>query len=166
MLDKTPAARTEAFLARFDQALQSGRIDEAVSLFAGESYWRDLVTFTWNIKTLEGRDEIRAMLARRLADVKPRGWAVAEGETATESGGVTEALIAFETEVARGYGMVRLKGDLIWTLLTTMAELKGHEEKTGFARPLGAKHGVNPGARTWKEEREHEAHAANSRIRP
>ena len=46
---------------------------------------------------------------------------------------------------------------LIWTLLTTMAELKGHEEKAGFTRPLGARHGVNPGAKTWKELRDEEA---------
>ena len=157
MLDKTPTARVETLLARFDQALQAGKVEEAITLFAAECYWRDLVAFTWNIKTMEGRDEVRDMLAHRLADVKPRDWRVAEGEVATEAGGVTEAWIAFETEVARGYGLIRLKDDLIWTLLTTMVELKGHEEKAGFTRPLGAKHGVNPGAKTWKEEREDEA---------
>jgi putative flavoprotein involved in K+ transport len=166
MLDKTPAARTEALLARFDQALQSGRIDEAVSLFAGECYWRDLVAFTWNIKTLEGRDEVRDMLTECLARVKPRHWALAEGETPTEAGGVTEAWITFETDIARGYGLIRLKGDLIWTLLTTMVELKGHEEKVGFARPLGAKHGVNPGAKTWKEERDEEARTLGFETQP
>ncbi len=166
MLDKTPAARTEALLARFDQALQSGRIDEAVSLFAGKCYWRDLVAFTWNIKTLEGRDEVRDMLTECLARVKPRHWALAEGETPTEAGGVTEAWITFETDIARGYGLIRLKGDLIWTLLTTMVELKGHEEKVGFARPLGAKHGVNPGAKTWKEERDEEARTLGFETQP
>jgi putative flavoprotein involved in K+ transport len=166
MLDKTPAARTEALLARFDQALQSGRIDEAVSLFAGECYWRDLVAFTWNIKTLEGRDEVRDMLTQCLARVKPRDWALAEGETPTEAGGVTEAWITFETDIARGYGLIRLKGDLIWTLLTTMVELKGHEEKVGFARPLGAKHGVNPGAKTWKEERDEETRTLGFETQP
>jgi putative flavoprotein involved in K+ transport len=166
MLDKTPAARTEAFLGRFDQALQSGRIDEAVSLFAGECYWRDLVAFTWNIKTLEGRDEVRDMLAACLARVKPRGWALAEGETPTEAGGVTEAWITFETDIARGYGLIRLRGDLIWTLLTTMVELKGHEEKAGFARPLGAKHGVNPGAKSWKEERDEETRTLGFEKQP
>jgi putative flavoprotein involved in K+ transport len=157
MLDKTPTARVETLLARFDQALQAGKVEEAVTLFAAECYWRDLVAFTWNIKTMEGRDEVRDMLAHRLADVKPSNWRVAEGEVATEAGGVTEAWIAFETEVARGYGLIRLQDDLIWTLLTSMVELKGHEEKAGFTRPLGAKHGVNPGAKTWKEEREDEA---------
>ena len=70
--------------------------------------------------------------------MKPRDWRVAEGETATEADGVLEAWITFETEIARGYGLIRIKDGLIWTLLTTMAELKGHEEKAGFTRPLGA----------------------------
>ena len=157
MLDKTPTARVQAFLDRFGGALEAGRIDEAVSMFAEECYWRDLVTFTWNIKTVEGRSEVRDMLEAQLAATKPTAWQVAEGEEASEADGVTQAWITFETDVARGYGLIRLKDGLIWTLLTTMVELKGHEEKAGFSRPLGAKHGVNPGAKTWKEEREEEA---------
>jgi putative flavoprotein involved in K+ transport len=157
MLDTTPTGRMETFLSRFEEALTAGDIDAAVAMFADECYWRDLVTFTWNIKTMEGRDEVRAMLEDCLARVKPSNWHVAAGESATEAGGVAEAWISFETEVARGYGLIRLKEGKIWTLLTTMVELKGHEEKAGFSRPLGAKHGINPGAKTWKEEREEEA---------
>ncbi|WP_186389819.1 NAD(P)/FAD-dependent oxidoreductase [Stappia sp. TSB10P1A] len=157
MLDKTPTARVQAFLDRFGGALEAGRIDEAVSMFAEECYWRDLVTFTWNIKTVEGRGEVRDMLEAQLAATRPTAWQVAEGEEASEADGVTQAWITFETDVARGYGLIRLKDGLIWTLLTTMVELKGHEEKAGFSRPLGARHGVNPGAKTWKEEREEEA---------
>ena len=89
--------------------------------------------------------------------MKPRDWRVAEGEIVTEADGVLESWISFETEIARGYGFIRIKDGLIWTLLTTMAELKGHEEKAGFTRPLGARHGVNPGAKTWKELRDEEA---------
>jgi putative flavoprotein involved in K+ transport len=106
---------------------------------------------------MEGREQIRDMLEHRLKDVKPREWRIAEGEEAKESDGVLEAWISFETEVARGYGLIRFKNGAIWTLLTTMAELKGFEEKAGLTRPLGAKHGVNLGAKTWKEEREEEA---------
>ncbi|WP_249695364.1 NAD(P)/FAD-dependent oxidoreductase [Stappia sp. WLB 29] len=157
MLDKTPTARVQAFLDRFGGALEAGRIDEAVNMFAEECYWRDLVTFTWNIKTVEGRGEVRDMLEAQLALTKPTSWQVAEGEEASEADGVTQAWITFETAVARGYGLIRLKDGLIWTLLTTMVELKGHEEKAGFSRPLGARHGVNPGGKTWKEEREEEA---------
>jgi putative flavoprotein involved in K+ transport len=156
MLDKTPTARMQAFLDTFGKALESGDIDGAVGMFADQCYWRDLVAFTWNIKTMEGRDQVRDMLKAQLAGVRPSHWHVAEGEEATESDGLMEAWISFETDVARGYGLIRVKNGQIWTLLTTMVELKGHEEKAGFTRPLGAKHGHDVGTKNWIEEREEE----------
>ena len=166
MLDTTLNARVQVFLDKFEAALVTGDLDAAVGMFAPECYWRDLVAFTWNIKTMEGRDQVRDMLAHCLARVKPRNWKIAEGETATEAGGVTESWISFETEVARGYGLIRLQNGQIWTLLTTMVELKGHEEKAGFTRPLGAKHGVNPGTKTWKELRDEEVEKLGFETQP
>ena len=58
MLDTAPNARIAAFLGKFDGALAAGDVDAAVKMFGEESYWRDLVAFTWNIKTMEGRDQI------------------------------------------------------------------------------------------------------------
>ena len=156
MLDKTPTARMQAFLDKFGKALVSGDIDSAVEMFADQCYWRDLVAFTWNIKTMEGRDQVRDMLKAQLFGVEPSNWQVAEGEDATEADGLMEAWISFETGVARGYGLIRVRDGLIWTLLTTMVELKGHEEKAGFTRPLGAKHGHDFGTKNWIEEREEE----------
>ena len=106
---------------------------------------------------MEGRDQVRDMLEHRLPDVKPRGWRIAEGEEASQSDETLEAWITFETEAARGYGLIRLRNGAMYTLLTTMVELKGFEEKAGFTRPLGARHGVHPGAKSWREEREEEA---------
>ena len=149
-------SKLQAFLDQFGAALSAGDIDAATDMFAEDSYWRDLVAFTWNIVTMEGRDQVRDMLNECLARVQPSGWRVAEGEEATETGGVLEGWISFETDVARGYGLIRVRDGVIWTLLTTMVELEGHEEKKGFSRPLGAKHGENVGAKTWKQEREDE----------
>jgi putative flavoprotein involved in K+ transport len=59
--------------------------------------------------------------------------------------------------VARGYGLIRLRAGKIWTLLTSMVELKGYEEPLGFDRPLGARHGAAKHRPTWAEEREAEA---------
>ncbi len=156
MLDSTTNDQVTAFLDAFGSALAQGDIDAVTALFQEDCYWRDLVTFTWNIKTLEGRSQVRDMLSSQLSGVKPSGWALAEGETATEDGGIVTAWITFETEVARGYGLVRLKDGLIWTLLTTMVELKGHEETLGYERPFGAKHGAGKHRKTWKEEIEEE----------
>ena len=156
MLERTPTTKAQALLDKFGKALEAGDIDAAVNCFQADCYWRDLVTFTWNLKTMEGHDQIRDMLKATLANTKPSDWKVAEGEEATEAGGIITAWITFETGVARGFGLVRFKGDLIWTLLTTMTELKGYEEKAGFTRPLGAKHGHGKGRKTWREERDDE----------
>jgi len=166
MLDTTMDARVQAFLDKFGAALTAGDLDAAIDLFATDCDGRDLVAFTWNIKTMEGRDEVRDMLGACLSREKPRQWEIAAGERATEANGVTEAWISFETELARGFGLIRLKNGQIWTLLTTMVELKGHEEKAGFARPLGARHGVHPGAKSWKELRDEEAEKLGTETQP
>jgi putative flavoprotein involved in K+ transport len=157
MLDTTTQDDVTQFLDSFGKALEQGDIDAVTAHFLDDCYWRDLVSFTWNLKTCEGKADIAAMLRTQLGAVRPSGWRIAEGETATEEGGVTTAWIEFETAVARGYGLIRLKDSKIWTLLTTMVELKGHEEPSGFERPLGAKHGAAKSRTTWAEEREAEA---------
>lgn len=166
MLDKAPNKKLSDLLATFGAALAGGDVDRAVACFQEDCFWRDLVTFTWNIKTMEGREQVRDMLVSQLAKVKPSNWTIAKGEDATESDGLLDGWISFETAVARGYGHIRLKDGKIWTLLTTMAELKGHEEKAGFDRPLGARHGHGKDRPTWKEEREKEAAELGFKTQP
>lgn len=166
MLDKAPNKKLSDLLDTFGAALIAGDIDKAVACFQEDCYWRDLVTFTWNIKTMEGRDQVRDMLVSQLAKTKPSNWAITKGEDASESDGVLDGWIGFETAVARGFGHIRLKDGKIWTLLTTMVELKGHEEPAGFDRPLGAKHGHGKNRPTWKEEREKEAAELGFKTQP
>lgn len=156
MLQKAPAKKLSDLLGKFGKALAEGDIDKAVGFFQEDCYWRDLVSFTWNIKTMEGRDQIRAMLKSQIKKIKPSSWALAENESVSEADGLMDGWITFETKVGRGYGHIRVKGNKIWTLLTTLVELKGHEEKAGFTRPLGAKHGSAKNRPSWKEEREKE----------
>ena len=166
MLDTTTADQVRAFLDAFGAALEQGDAEAAAEMFAETCYWRDLVSFTWNIRTMEGRDQVADMLRSQLPAVQPRDWALAEGETPTEDGGVTTAWITFETEAARGYGLVRLRDGRIWTLLTTMAELKGHEEPQGENRPLGARHGAGKHRATWAEERAEEERTLGYESQP
>lgn len=151
MVQVTPTQRASNWLSAFAAALAKGDVPTAVALFDSECYWRDLVTFTWNIKTLESQDDIAEMLKSTLAKVQPGNWQV-DGE-ATEANGVTEAWFTFETNVARGRGLLRLRGDKCWTLLTTMTELKGHEEPKGEKRAMGAEHGVIRERKTWLERK-------------
>jgi putative flavoprotein involved in K+ transport len=154
MTDPSPSAAAQRWLAAFGDALARRDLDATVALFHDDSYWRDLVAFTWNIRTQEGRAAMREMLAARLEDTAPTAFAL-DGD-ATEADGVVDAWFTFETRVARGRGHLRLKDGKAWTLLTTMVELKGFEEKTGERRIKGAEHGVHPGRKTWAERRAEE----------
>ena len=166
MLDTTKADGVQAFLDEFGAALEAGDIDRAVAMFTQDCYWRDLVAFTWNIKTVEGPDQVADMLRHQLGHVQPHGWRLADGELPEEADGITTAWIQFETAVARGYGLVRLRDGRIWTLLTTMVELKGHEEPAGFNRPLGARHGAAKDSPTWREARERELTELGRTVQP
>lgn len=156
MLEKTAGTKIQNVLSALDKALVSRDIDAALELFVDECHWRDFLSFTWNLKTVAGKAEIRDMLEQRLDVVQPGTWRVDANETANHADGVTEGFIEFDTAVAGGYGYIRLKGGLIWTLFTTMVDLKGFEEPGAYSRPLGARHGDHQGDPTWLEERETE----------
>lgn len=157
MLDSTIADRVSAVLNEFGAALAAGDIAAATDLFVTDCYWRDLVSFTWNIRTMEGHDQIADMLRAQLAHTGPSDWQLDPAEIPTEDDGVISAWLRFETKVGRGYGLIRLRDGRIWTLLTALQELKGHEEAKGFSRPMGAKHGAGKNRPSWREEREEEA---------
>jgi putative flavoprotein involved in K+ transport len=156
--------RVSNWLSAFDDAMKNGDSQAAADLFGEVCFWRDLVTFTWNIKTMEGRDEIAAMLDATLAHVKPSNWRV-EGE-ATGDEAMTEAWILFDTAQARGRGQIRLQNGKCWTLLTTMVELKGHEEPKGVARSKGVEHGASRERTTWAEKRAKEEAELGLKTQP
>ncbi len=169
MSKDTPSQRASDWLARFEHALSATDMTAAQMLFMPDCYWRDLVAFTWNIKTQEGRDAIAHMLAWQVPNVKPSNFRL-RGE-ATEADGIVDAWFDFETAVARGLGHVRLRAsergaDQAWTLLTTMVELKGFEERKGDNRAKGAEHGVHPGRNTWLERRREEEAALGHTEQP
>ncbi|RSN16851.1 FAD-dependent oxidoreductase [Streptomyces sp. WAC 05977] len=150
----SPQARVDAWLSRFESALAARDVDAAAALFAVDSYWRDLVAFTWTIKTVEGRDEVAGMLGACLDRIDPSGFRTTE--TPTEADGVTEAWLEFETATGRAKGHLRLKDEGAWTLLTSLRELKGFEERRNEQRPKGVEHGVVRGRKSWAEKREEE----------
>ena len=164
MLDIAPSQQAAAWLGSFGRALEAGDIEAVANLFVEDCYWRDLLTFTWNIKTMEGQPAIRDMLKTTLSTARPSQWRLA-GEASVD-GGLIEAWFSFETVVARGEGIVRLKDGRCRTLFTAMSELKGFEEQKGPARPLGIRHKADPDRETWAEARAREARDLGVREQP
>jgi putative flavoprotein involved in K+ transport len=147
--------RTDQWLADFGAALEDGDTERAAGMFGEQSFWRDLIAFSWNIVTVEGPDGVRDLLDGTLATAKPTGWHTTEEPA--EADGVTEAWIEFKTAAGRGKGHLRLRDGKAFTLLTTLYELKGHEEPAFGRRPRGAEHGVNRDRHSWLEQRQREA---------
>nr|WP_319563359.1 NAD(P)/FAD-dependent oxidoreductase [uncultured Rhodoferax sp.] len=160
----SPTDDIARWLELFDAALTRGDVQAATQLFTTDCHWRDLIGFTWNLKTVEGRDGVQDLLTATLASTQPTNWRT-EGQ-ASRANGVTEGWFTFETAVARGRGYARLKDGLCWTLLTTVYELKGFEEKKGRARIKGAEHGVHKGRQNWTERRQQEEAELGISVQP
>jgi putative flavoprotein involved in K+ transport len=150
MLQTHPTAEASAWLASFADALAGHDSDAVLALFLDDCYWRDLVAFTWNVKTMEGRKAITAMLGATLAATVPTGFIL---RSASGKPGYVEGWFDFETAAGHGQGIFRLRDGKCRTLLTTLQSLRGHEEAAGSTRPMGVRHGADRNRRTWSELR-------------
>jgi len=155
------------WLQQFQQALNDLDIDRVVHMFETNGFWRDLLTLTWNLYTAEGQQEIRSMLENTLKHTLPISIQVNTDITNAvqqQDDGVITAFLKVETRVGRGNGFIRLRrnnengqGVLCWTLMTSLTELKGYEEKRGSNRPLGTVHEVKPEHQlNWLETKQQE----------
>ncbi|MER9643905.1 NAD(P)/FAD-dependent oxidoreductase [Mesorhizobium sp. M0239] len=164
MLEIAPSKQAAAWLGSFAKVLEAGDAAAATNLFVDDCYWRDLLTFTWNITTMEGRSAIADMLATTLATAKPSAWQLT-GEAISDEG-IIEAWFSFETVVARGEGIMRLRDGRCRTLFTAMTDLKGFEERKGADRPLGVRHKADPQRETWSEARARETRELGTDEQP
>ena len=165
VLGKPPAeiARNAVveWLTRFEAALAEGGKAALAALFAVECHYRDMLAFSWTIRPAEGVDAIADFLTTAQTTVQARNFSLAEGRTppriARRLGNeVIEGIFQFETATGRGYGVVRLptaSPDRAWVLMTSLDELKGHEERIGPRRPSGDAYSRNFGGLNWLEQR-------------
>ncbi len=155
------------WLAAFEAALASRDAGKIGALFQADSHWRDVVAFTWHLTSTLGHDKLAALLAEKQSTTKAHGFRLATGRTPPRRVkrlgiDVVEALIEFETGLGRGNGTLRLVPDpsggeqsyKAWVLLTTLEELKGHEEKIGKRRPSGEAYSRNFGGDNWQDLRD------------
>ncbi len=160
-----PADATSRWLAAFQAAADADDARAALGLFADDCHWRDLVAFSWDISTVSGREAMEAALRDRLTAMKPKGMRLAARRTAprlvTRAGVQTiEALIEFENAIGTGHGIVRLvpsasspTGLGAWVLLTTLEDIRGHEQRIGARRPRGEEWSGGFGGENWMDVR-------------
>jgi putative flavoprotein involved in K+ transport len=147
----------EQWLKNFNATIAARDYSQLSELFSAECYWRDLVAFTWNIKTMEGVPAIAAMLGLiSLAEFTFDSFA--EEPDA--------AWLRFETPIGRGKAHLRLKKGKAFTLLTSLEELKGFEERQSQARDKGVQHGTTKNRETWLERKNADEAALGNSIQP
>ncbi len=154
-------ALVEQWLGQLEAALHSASVAAVAALFAPDAHWRDLLAFTWSITPSQGAEPIAALMAARQGSARARGFAVAEGRTPprrVQRAGidVIEGIFQFETEVGRGFGVVRLlaaEPARAFQLMTGLHELKGYEETISKRRPTGEAYSRNFGGTNWKDQR-------------
>ncbi|MGB3645722.1 MAG: NAD(P)/FAD-dependent oxidoreductase [Mesorhizobium sp.] len=151
MLNAAPSKIASDWLAGFCRALGENPRAAVDGFFLEDSYWRDLLAFTWNITTMEGRVAVADMLEATLESASPSDWRIRGEPTADDD--VVEAWFSFETAVARCEGILRLRNGRCWTMFTAIKELKAYPEKKGATRPLGVRHKADPNRETWSEKK-------------
>ena len=128
----------QAWLGRFQTALQGNDAAAAAALFLPDGLWRDVLAFTWTIQTIAGRAAIERNAAQTLARTQPRDfhippkrtpprWVAAPAPNASRRSRVRYRLRPLPTACFAlspdGDGRLRA-----WTLNTNLHELRGHEE--------------------------------------
>ena len=163
LADGSVRAAATAWLGAFEAALASGEAARIAALFAEECHWRDILAFTWDLRTLSGAEAIAGVMAPSLAHMAPRGLALAAGRTPprrVERAGTAaiEAIFTFETGVGPCNGVVRLveRGGehRAWTLMTALAEIRGHEDAANGQRWQDVDWRRNFGGENWLDRRE------------
>jgi putative flavoprotein involved in K+ transport len=132
--------RFAKWLGLFNAAAAAADVDALLILFHPDAFWRDMLAFTWNLRTAEGHGEIRQMLNACLARTAPTAWR--QTRPARLEDGIVEGIVEFETQAARCKAVIRLREGKVWTLLTSMVEFKGLEEAPGQHHDhAGSSHG-------------------------
>ncbi len=159
------AAAVVDWLAALQRAMETDASPLLQSLLQADSYWRDVLSLTWDLQTRVGRE---AIVAQLLPLARSRGLARLELDAAIEpprlvtrhGHAVIEAFFRFELDVGRGRGVVRLLRDgssptgwSAWTLMTSLDELTGYEEATGTRRPTGQANSRDFRGPNWLDRR-------------
>jgi hypothetical protein len=150
MTDFQLATGISHWLAKFESALQQRDEGALRELFHADSHWRDVLACTWRLRTVSG---IEAIL-RELKALEARDFRLDPARTAprhaTRAGeACVEAMFRFEARDGPGAGVLRLKEEKAWTLLTALDEIRGHEEGVGARRPKGWSYSRDFGGPNW-----------------
>jgi hypothetical protein len=130
---------------RFSEEMQSGDPHAVASLFLTESFWRDILALTWDMRTIHGQSDIKALLKSRLPEMQFSDLQMAENDqfrspTLTKLFPdlvLLQICFDFNTKVGKGTGTCRLvptanDGWKAYTMYTCLDSLTGFLPKVRY----------------------------------
>lgn len=119
----TAMGTATAWLGGLEAGLAAGDVSAS---FQPEGHWRDILAFTWELRTTSGAGAIAAALRggrARNFRLDPARSAPRRVQRAGQD--CLEVIFAFDAEQGHGHGVARLVEGKAWTLLTALGELSG-----------------------------------------
>ncbi|KAH8118959.1 dimethylaniline monooxygenase [Phellopilus nigrolimitatus] len=134
------------WLSALAAAVSAEDLDALSSLFVSDGYLRDLLVFSWDLRTVQGCVEIKTFLADKITSRGLSNFKIDESskhlvpvaEEVRPGANAVVAAFTFETKDAHGRGSVRLvqestgkSNGMEWKALSVLmlvSDWKGHEE--------------------------------------
>jgi putative flavoprotein involved in K+ transport len=158
-------SHVQAWLDRWNGALAASDAQALAGLLCPDSHWRDALALTWRIGTLSGRAEIVRELHAKSRAAECGGWvahprfpAIALANLGEEE--TIRCALRFESKTGPCDAFVRLKRDpaeggalKVWTVMTALVDIRGHEEKYKSRRDERASVNRSFQGPNWKDRR-------------
>lgn len=143
---------TSNWVSSFTKAISSGKADNVTSLFVEDALWRDMLAFTWDIRTFHKLPNIKKFLTDRLTETQPQNIRLSDDKdkqpSVLDAPGLfwVQAFLDFETAVGVCSAVFRLvptaNGEFkCHTMFTNLESLKGHPFRIGPLRSWESSHG-------------------------
>ncbi|KAL2828503.1 hypothetical protein BDW59DRAFT_50099 [Aspergillus cavernicola] len=171
-LHRTPEPRAIAqqWVTDLEVLLRTSDFSKLSTLFHQESWWRDTLSLTWDLRTIQNLSDIQDFVTQNQPRAQLSGFRLQhEGKfqpkLESPAPGLTwiSTMFFFETGTGRGSGVLRLTqdNDGLWkayAIYTSLQELKNMEEPVGARRVYGTTETMPGGLSrgTWIERRKRE----------
>lgn len=144
------------WLARFASAVERGDAESLRPLFVVDSFWRDRLAFTWDLRSLHGIDQIIGTLDLVLPSVGAVDFEL-DDETVQIDDGLLLATFSFTTGAGPARGVLRLVDlnvtPVAWVVYTSLEGLHTAPEPVGALRTQGTDHGERRPLENWADRR-------------
>tara|TARA_Y100001960_G_C14739339_1_gene862073 strand:- start:109 stop:1884 length:1776 start_codon:yes stop_codon:yes gene_type:complete len=151
------------WLSLFENLIIKSEYSKLKNIFYSDAHWRDILAFTWHIKTFSGIQNLAKAFELYSPLISPSRFKIDKKRTSPRlvmRAGRTciEVIFSFEMTAGKGSGVLRLCDDengaiKAWTISTELHSLTGFEEHLDGTRPKGFNYSKGFDGPNWLDDR-------------